>query len=174
MSYFDKFPKGNYSTDNVTYKQVTDLFRKIKIKEKLLEEASLYQEYDVPNGERPEDTSMKHFGDPQYHWVVLMTNGSQDGLYDWPLDFRAFETYVKEKYANPDGIHHYEIAQTSGVTKSNDYSHLIEVNETQASAMSVSNREYEQRHQDELRKIKLLNPGFLPILLEEFEKMMNE
>ena len=44
MSYFDKFPKGNYSTDNVTYKQVTDLFRKIKIKEKLLEEASLYQE----------------------------------------------------------------------------------------------------------------------------------
>ena len=103
-----------------------------------------------------------------------MTNGSQDGLYDWPLDFRAFETYVKDKYANPDGIHHYEIAQTSGVTKSNDYSHLIEVNETQASAMSVSNREYEQRHQDELRKIKLLNPGFLPILLEEFEKMMNE
>ena len=164
----------NYTNDNLTFKQTTDLFRRVKIKEKILDEASLYQEYDVPNGERPEDTSMKHFGDPQYHWVVLMTNKSQDGFYDWPLDFRAFETFIKDKYANPDAIHHYEKAQSSGKTTSNDYSHLIEVNETEAGAMSVSNREYEERIQDTKRKIKLINPGFLPVLLEEFDNLMNE
>ena len=42
----------NYSNDKITTKQVTDLFRRVKIKEKILDEASLYQEYDVPNGER--------------------------------------------------------------------------------------------------------------------------
>ena len=164
----------NYSNDKITTKQVTDLFRRVKIKEKILDEASLYQEYDVPNGERPEDTAMKHFGDPQYHWVILMTNKGQDGFYDWPLDFRAFETFIKDKYANPDAIHHYEKAQSSGKTTSNDYSHLIEVNETEPGAMSVSNREYEERIQDTKRKIKLINPGFLPVLLEEFDNLMNE
>ena len=88
--YFETFPLMNYSNDKITTKQVTDLFRRVKIKEKILDEASLYQEYDVPNGERPEDTAMKHFGDPQYHWVILMTNKGQDGFYDLPLDFRAF------------------------------------------------------------------------------------
>ena len=174
MAYFENFPKGSYTNDNLTYKQVTDLFRRVKIKEKIINEASLDHEYAVPNGERPEDTSMKHFGDPQYHWVILMTNKGQDGLYDWPLDFRAFETFVADKYANPDGIHHYEITQTSGSTSSNDYSHLIECNSTEPGAVSVSNREYEQRIQDTKRKIKLLNPGFLPVLLEEFDKLMNE
>ena len=172
--YFETFPLMNYSNDKITTKQVTDLFRRVKIKEKILDEASLYQEYDVPNGERPEDTAMKHFGDPQYHWVILMTNKGQDGFYDWPLDFRAFETFIKDKYANPDAIHHYEKAQSSGKTTSNDYSHLIEVNETEPGAMSVSNREYEERIQDTKRKIKLINPGFLPVLLEEFDNLMNE
>ena len=174
MAYFETFPMINYTNDNLTFKQTTDLFRRVKIKEKILDEASFDHEYDIPNGERPEDTSMKHFGDPQYHWVVLMTNKSQDGFYDWPLDFRAFETFIKDKYANPDAIHHYEKAQSSGKTTSNDYSHLIEVNETEPGAMSVSNREYEERIQDTKRKIKLINPGFLPVLLEEFDNLMNE
>jgi len=173
MAYFENFPFINYSNDKITSKQVVDIFRRVKIKSKVINEASLYQEYDIPNGERPEDTSMKHFGDPQYHWVVLMTNQSQDGYYDWPLDFRAFETFVNEKYDNPYAIHHYEIAQSSGKTNSNDYSHLIEVNSTVAGAMSVSNYEFEDRLQDKKRKIKLLSPGFLPVLLQEFDNLMN-
>ena len=95
--------------------------------------------------------------------------------------FFAFETlskihltFVAEKYANPDAIHHYEKAQSSGPTKSNDNSHMIEVNSTEPGAVSVSNRQYEQRIQDQRRKIKLLNPGFLPVLLEEFDKLINE
>ena len=174
MAYFEKFPKGIYSNDNITSKQVTDIFKRVKIRDKIINEASLYQEYDVPNGERPEDTAMKHFGDPQYHWVILMTNAGHDGFYDWPLDFRAFESFVDTKYSNPDAIHHYEKVQSSGPTKSNDYSHMIEVNSNESGAQSVSNREYEQRIQDQRRKIKLLNPGFLPVLLEEFDKLINE
>ena len=27
-----------------------------------------------------------------------MTNNGQDGFYDWPLDFRAFETFVAENF----------------------------------------------------------------------------
>ena len=64
--------------------------------------------------------------------------------------------------------------QTSGPQTSIDYSHLIECNSTDVGAQIVSNREYEQREQDKISRIKLLEPAFLPVLIEEFEILMNE
>ncbi len=34
MAYFEKFPKGVYSNDNITSKQVTNIFKRVKIKQK--------------------------------------------------------------------------------------------------------------------------------------------
>ena len=64
--------------------------------------------------------------------------------------------------------------QSSGPQTSIDYSHLIECNSTDPGAQAVSNREYEQREQDRLSRIKLISPSFLPIIVEEFERLMNE
>ena len=88
-----------------------------------------------------------------------------------------FETFLKDKYSNPDGIHHYEVTRSSGKTSGNgpsDYSHKIEVNSDASGAQSVSNREYEQRLQDEKRQIKLLNPTFLGTFITEFEKLISK
>jgi len=176
--YFSKFPKGNYDIKgNGNQKLVTDLFRRIKLRSKISDESSLYDVYDVPNGEKPEDTAYKHFGDPELHWVILITNNITDRYYGWPLTDQDFETYVRNKYTNPDAIHHYEITQSSGPQKGNgpdDYSHKIEVNSTQVGAQSVSNREYEQRLQDEKRQIKLLQPQFLGLFISEFEKLISK
>ena len=173
--YFERFPQGQYiqpGTD--TYKQVSDLFRRVKIKDKVKDAASLYSEYFVTNGERPEHIAQKHFGSPMLHWVILLTNNVTNAYYDWPLSFQAFEEHINDKYTNPEGIHHYEKAQSSGPTDSIDYSHLIECNSTDVGAQAVSNREYEQREQDRISRIKLLNPAYLPIMIEEFERLMNE
>ena len=41
--YFDRFPKGQYIVPGTkNYKLVSDLFRRIKIKDKIINEASLY------------------------------------------------------------------------------------------------------------------------------------
>ena len=174
--YFSNFPKGLYDIKgNGNKKLVTDLMKRVKIRSKVLSEASLYDVYDVPNGENPEDTAYKHFGDPEMHWVILLTNNITDRYYGWPLTDQDFEKYITDKYDNPDGIHHYEITQSSGPQTGNgpsDYSHLVEVNSTEPGAQSVSNREYEQRLQDEKRQIKLLDPQFLGVLLVEFEKLI--
>jgi len=176
--YFSKFPKGNYDINgNGNQKLVTDLFKRIKLRSKISDEASLYDVYDVPNGEKPEDTAFKHFGDPELHWVILITNNITDRYYGWPLNEQDFETYIRNKYTNPDAVHHYEITQSSGAQSSNgpdDYSHKIEVNSTEPGAQSVSNREYEQRLQDEKRQIKLLQPQFLGLFINEFEKLISK
>ena len=173
--YFDRFPRGSYILPGTTtYKQVVDLFRRIKIKDKIKNEASLYSEYFVTNGERPEQIAHKHFGSTELHWVVLITNNITDAFYEWPLSFSAFENFVKDKYDNPDAIHHYEKVQSSGPQTSIDNSHLIECNSTDPEAQSISNREFEQREQDRISRIKLISPSFLPIIIEEFERLMNE
>lgn len=178
MAYFSKFPKGVYDiAGNKQFKLVTDIMRRVKVRAKILNEASLYDDYDVPSGERPEVTAFKHFGDTELHWVILLTNDITDAYYGWPLSDQDFEKYVTDKYANPQGIHHYEITQSSGNTTGSspdDYSHKIEVNETESGAESVSNYEYERREQDKLRSIKLLDPAFLGLFIEEFERLVSQ
>jgi hypothetical protein len=178
MSYFRNFEKGLYDIKGDGNKKlVTDLMTRVKVRQKVLNEVSLYDDYDIPNGERPETTSFKHFGSADFHWVILLTNDITDAYYGWPLSDQDFETYITNKYTNPDAIHHYEITQSSGKTTGSgpdDYSHKIEVNSTETGAQSVSNREYEQRLQDEKRSIKLLNPAYLSTFVEEFEKLIRE
>src|SRR6056300_468408 len=174
--YFSKFPKGNYDIKgDGNFKLVTDLMRRIKLRSKIANEISLYDTYDVPNGEKPEDTAFKHFGDPELHWVILLTNNITDRYYGWPLTDQDFETYVTQKYENPGAIHHYEITQSSGPQTGNgpdDYGHKIEVNSTTTGAEAVSNYEYVRRLQDQKRQIKLLDPAYLPDFETEFNKLI--
>ena len=176
--YFRQFEKGFYDLKGDGKKKlVTDLMTRVKVREKILDEASLYDKYEVPSGERPEHTAFKHFGSSQYHWVVLLTNNITDALYDWPLSEQDFETFIRDKYSNPDAIHHYEVTTSSGKTTGDgpdDYSHKIEVNSDATGAQSVSNREFEQRLQDKKRSIKLLNEAYLGTFVEEFNRLVRD
>tara|TARA_B110000211_G_scaffold93754_1_gene109369 strand:- start:1470 stop:2003 length:534 start_codon:yes stop_codon:yes gene_type:complete len=174
--YFSQFEQGYYDLKgDGNQKLVTDLMTRVKVRAKIIDEASLYDKYDVPSGERPEDTAFKHFGSAQYHWIILMTNNITDAFYEWPMSEQTFETFLVDKYTNPDAIHHYQVTQSSGKTKANgpeDYSYLIEVNSDATGAQSVSNREYEQRLQDSRRQIQLLSPSYLNTFLEEFNELV--
>lgn len=176
--YFSKFPKIFYDlSGDKNFKLVTDLLRRVKVRARILDEVTLYDLYDVIDGDTPESLAFKHFGNTELHWVILITNNVIDRFYDWPLTVEQFEAYISDKYTNPDGIHHYEKAQSSGNTSGegpSDYSYLIEVNSTTSGATSVSNREYEQRIQDKKRQIKILNAAFLPVFIDEFENLINE
>ena len=176
--YFETFPKLLYDIDNTkNFKLVTDIFRRIKVREQLKENAALFSKYSVPSGEQPETTSYKHFGTTDYFWIILLLNDITDRYYGWPLSDQDFEKYVTDKYANPQGIHHYEITQSSGPqtgSSPDDYSHKIEVNETESGDESVSNYEYERREQDKIRSIKLLDPAFLGLFIEEFERLVSQ
>ena len=176
--YFTNFEKGYYDLKgDGQQKLVIDLMTRVKVREKVIDEMSLYDTYDVPSGERPEDTAFKHFGSATYHWVILLTNNITDAFYEWPMSEQDFETFLKDKYSNPDGIHHYEVTTSSGKRTGDgpdDYSHKIEVNSDASGAQSVSNREYEQRLQDSKRTINLLNPEYLTTFIEEFNTLVRK
>ena len=94
------------------------------------------------------------------------------------LSTPQFNSYINQKYVdsdgdpNPSGVHHYEIAQTSG-----DTSVTIEVPSNtgeNVGASIVTNYEYEQRLQDQKRQIRLLDPRYIPSVIEEYKNLMNE
>ena len=176
--YFSNFSQGFYDLKgDGNLKLLTDLFTRVKIRDKAFDVATLYDKYDVVSGEKPEDVAYRHFGNSQYHWVILLTNNITDRYYGWPLSEQEFEEYINNKYDNAEAVHHYEKVQSSGRTTGQgpaDYSHLIECQSTDVGAQSISNRQYEDRLQDEKRQIKLLDPAYLQIFLEEFEKLTSE
>ena len=87
--YFERFLKAIIYYQALQHiNKLTDLFRRIKIKDKIRNEASLYSEYFVTNGERPEQIAHKHFGSAELHWVVLITNNITDAYYECRYHFQ--------------------------------------------------------------------------------------
>ena len=163
--------------NNGNFKLLPDILRRVKQRNAIKSGQFIFDTYDVKNGEKPEDIAYKWFGDAQLHWVILMTNDVTDRYYQWPMNDAQFEEFIADKYSNPDAVHHYEITKSSGRTTGqgpNDYSHLVEVNSDTDNAISISNREYEERVQDKNRSIRLLNQRFLSDFLEEFDKLIKE
>ena len=179
MSYFSKFPLTTYDIKgNDIRKLLPDILRRVKLKSVIKSGGMLFDKYDVKEGEKPEDIAFKWFGDPELHWVILMTNNVTDRYYGWPMNQVQFAEYITDKYGdNVDAVHHYEVTKDSGRTTSNgpsDYSHLVEVNSDTANAISISNRQYEEREQDKKRQIQLLNKSFLGDFIDEFDKLIAE
>ena len=174
--YFETFPKRLYDMANTgNPKLVTDIFRRMKVRDSIKDNAALFATYNVVPGDTPEMIAYKHFGSTEFFWVICLMNNITDRFYDWPLTDQAFEEYVKQKYENPGAIHHYEKAQSSGATTQQgpgNFDHVVEVNSTDADAQSVSNYEYELRLQDQKRQIKLLDKSYLNDFVAEFERLV--
>ena len=178
MSYFSQFPLMAYDVkgDN-KFKLLPNILKRVKLRSGLRSGTFLFDNYDVQDGENPEDIAFKWFGDARYHWIILMTNNITDRYYQWPLTQPQFQEHLTDKYGagNEDATHHFEKTTDSGRTTSNgpnDYSHLVECNEDDEGFGIITNRQYEQRQQDKYRQIKLLNKGFLKLFINEFESLI--
>ena len=180
MTYFSYFPMKAYSvTGGKDYKLVPEIIKRVKLRSNLRSGLMLFDKYDVKYGENPEDIAFKYYDDPGLHWVILMTNNITDRYYQWPLTQPQLDAFLTDKYGagSEDAIHHYEKTQDSGLTAGqgpDDYSHLVEVNSDEDNASSISNRQYEERLQDQYRQIQLLDQRYISQFVEEFERLIQE
>jgi len=171
--YFDNFPTIPYDSEITgQFKDVKNLLRRVGIRAKVRANTLLFDTYDVRNGETPESIAFKLYDDAELHWVIMLVNNITDRYHDWPMTEAQFLQFIKDKYENIDGTHHYEITQTSG-----DTSIKIDVgtdNTNYSDATLITNYEYEQEQQDAKRKIRLLDPSYIADFVEEFKLLMNE
>jgi hypothetical protein len=168
MYFSNNFPTTYYDpTGSGTYTKVQDILTRIKIKDEVRERNALFSIYNVPNGLSPELVSNRIYGDVEFYWVILMMNKVYNRYYDWPMKERDLQKYIIETYANPDAVHHYEIAQSSGSTRI-----MIWVESTVVGATAVTNMEHERTLNDNRAKIKILSPTYLQVFVEQFNRLL--
>jgi len=85
------------------------------ITEELQEKFGTYDEYDITDSDTPEILAFKLYGDPELHWIILHFNNILDARFEWPQTTNNLVSYVQGKYANINGIHHYEDANQKEV-----------------------------------------------------------
>tara|TARA_R100001510_G_C7649052_1_gene206432 strand:- start:1437 stop:1961 length:525 start_codon:yes stop_codon:yes gene_type:complete len=166
---YDAKGDGNYTV-------MKDLLSRVKLIAPVKKNIVNFDYYNVQDGETPEMIAHKYYGDVNLHWTILVANDIVDYYEEWPMSVQKFEQFMFDKYDNPQGIHHYEITQTSG-----DTTVTVDVGteedlvlEDYPTATAISNYTYEDRLQEKRRQIRLISPDFISQFVSEFEKKLSE
>lgn len=99
--YFNYFPKTVYSLDNSgSLDSITNITTNFSFDENILENAVLYYQYDIQDGETPEIVAHKVYGDSEKHWIILKMNNIYDVKNDWILEYSLLNDCINVKYSN--------------------------------------------------------------------------
>ena len=171
--YFNKFPKivYDFKGDN-EFRIVTNILKRLSLRKEVSDSLTLFNRYDVDEGETPESLADAVYGDVSLYWIICYTNDIIDRYHDWPMTHSQFLSFVNDKYSNPNAIHHYEITQQSGSDKVKI--NIGTDNTNHSGATAITNYEYEEDLQNQKRQIRLINPIYISSIVTEFEKRLSE
>ena len=166
--YFKHFPTIDYDvTGNGITKTVTDITFRVKLTELFRKHAVMFSQHDIKNWETPEILAHNIYGKASYHWIILLTNKYFNRYYEWPMTEHNLQTYVINKYSNPDAIHHYEISQKSGNTTTKIKVELAD----EPTATPVTNYLYESNLNEAKKRIKIMDSTYASQFITEFSKL---
>jgi len=162
--YFQEFPEFLYDFKYGTQTKtsiVRDITRNVRIRKEVLSTIVLYDEYDIVDGETPEIIAEKVYGNPEYHWIIMLVNEKFDNLSDFPLEEPALQKHIDDLYgAQKSAIRFYEDARG------------FVVNSNFPGATSVTNEDYERRLNEEKRRIKIVPLEVVNTILREFKDLL--
>lgn len=116
-SFYDSFPKIKYDINRATgkvinHEEVTNIFYRLGIIKKVLNNISSYVYYEIEDKDTPEILAERFYGDAGSAWMILLPNNIMDAQFEWPLDDTSFNQYVANKYGSTEAAlitpHHYE------------------------------------------------------------------
>jgi hypothetical protein len=162
--YFKDFPRflydfkyGNETKTSV----VVDITRNVRFRKEIFANVAFYDEYDIVDGETPEIIAEKLYGNPEYHWIIMIANDMYDYISDFPLSEQSLNNHIISKYgSNRFSVHHYENSEG------------FIVNSTAPGAVSVSNDSYERNLNESKRRIKIISPQLVNTILKNFKEQL--
>ena len=100
MSYFKNYPTINYRFgDETTSTQFQDIGAYIDLIDRVKDDISYYEEYNLRDGDRPDQISNYLYGSPDYHWTFYLLNDELKRR-GWPLTRSRISDKAKEEYPN--------------------------------------------------------------------------
>ena len=140
---------------------LTDITHNIRFRRDILANITVYDYYDIIDGETPEIIAEKIYGSPEYHWVIMLTNERYDYIGDFPLTEPALEQYIVDKWGDSaNNIHHYE--DGNGNTVPSNW----------PLAVPITNDVYEREVNESKRRIKVISKELLSRILKDFKEQL--
>lgn len=202
---FDKFPTVYYDVqyNNHGYRYLmTNILFRLKIFNDLKANATSYYEVQLTDKDTLEILAEKVYGNPEYHWIIALTNDMTDPLFDWPMEYSIYTKFLNSKYGSfanaTNQIHHYECSiarkddysgKTDTISYNVDFSTYnaaskyayttytldsgITIEET-IRYTAVTASEFEEAENEARRKIKVIRAEFLPQILAEFDQALTD
>ena len=191
MGYFRELPDILYQSQasdrnsSRDYVRVKNLFRRVKLRDDLQNVFTLFNKYQITEGERPDTVAEKLYGSSEYDWIVLLTAGIINVYDQWPLSDKDLYQYAENKYGNElTAVRFYETTEVkdssnrlilpkgkvvdSGFTIPNPSNPNATINPVTA----ITNYEYEVRKNEDKRSIYLLKPEYLQLYLNDMRRIM--
>lgn len=126
MAYFSKFPVMQYPVRDgevFRYALTRNILRRVALSEDTKSGEGIFLKYDVKDGERPEHIAERVYGDPSFHWIILLTNDIIDPYHGWYKSSESMEQYIQNKYGGSSvyigttaGGFYYNSSLGTGVT----------------------------------------------------------
>ena len=188
FDYVSRLPKAQSISD---YLRVKNLFKRTKISQTVFDDLTYFTKYQIIADERPDNIAYKIYGDSDLDWMVMLANNITNLQNEWPLEEQSFYRFLINKYGSEEGIesvHHYEsqkvidskekVIVPKGLEVPSNYSVTFLDSGTRTEQIrtnitdEITNRQYEEKIQDEKRNIFLIKPRFIGLILEEMERVM--
>lgn len=162
MRYFRHLPKVEYSNNTLT-----NITVRAKIRDVVRKNINVLYPYFVKEGERPDIISNKYYGSSDFVWFIFYANDIIDPLFDWPLDYDAFNAFIIKKYGSIE-------TSTQRVYNYYNVDGLILDEETWLALPEVDKRilyayDYEHIKNEKKRSINLVDNAYTQQILEEFK-----
>ena len=103
MHYFQEFPKVREQIGS-QYVDVIDITTRVKFLDYLQKNESslIIEDYQIKNGQRPEQVSMKLYSSYDFTWTILLLNKVYNIFEDWYQPQEIVDKKIVEKYGSID------------------------------------------------------------------------
>jgi hypothetical protein len=187
MYYFENHPTVDYDLGFLNApKEIQNPLVRYKIQDILKNKIALYYTHTIEEGQSIQFIADRYYDDVTLDWVIYITNDIIHPVYDLPLDYENFINFIKAKYGGVESalneIHHYEwIIQTQSTLFDGTVipEKTITVDSTTYASLAadekrtVSSFTYEERLNEQKRKIKILHRDYLDQFLNEVESILS-
>lgn len=115
--YFNFLPSIKYDVKPISYPfsesdyvVAKNFFRRYKISDTAFNQTVYFNKYALQDGQRLDQIAETLYGNPNYDWVVVLTNNMVNTTFDLPMSESELRKHIERLYDNPYyDYHHYEI-----------------------------------------------------------------
>tara|TARA_B100000029_G_scaffold183630_1_gene181196 strand:+ start:4459 stop:5076 length:618 start_codon:yes stop_codon:yes gene_type:complete len=162
-----------------------NLWRRGEILKEYKSSLTLFNEYLIQNGEKPEDIALEKYDNPFYNWTILIINDITNYHEQWPRSTMQLQEYVNAKYDNPEATKQHittEVKDASNniiVPAGKVVPSTFQIAYWNGSVTVTANPVYPQtyyQYEEELNakkeKIQIVQPRYIEDFVENYYKII--